>query len=54
MTAWRGVDYDIDASRAVRLPGGEHPPGVTARCGVEYEVDASRSVYMPRGSVRPA
>ena len=43
----RGVDYVVDASRAVHLPEGEHPPGVTDRRGVDYKVDASRAV--PRG-----
>ena len=28
VTIRRGGDYEVDASRAVRLPDGEHPPGV--------------------------
>ena len=54
MTAWRGVDNKVDASRAVRLPEGEHPPSVTARHGVDNEVDASRAVRLLGGGIRPA
>ena len=40
----RGEDYKVDASHAVRLPEGEHPPGVNVRRGVDNDVDASRAV----------
>ena len=50
MTARRGVDNNVDASRAVHLRGEEHPPGVTDRRGVDY---ASRSLHLPGGDHPP-
>ena len=48
-----GVDYDIDASRAVRLLEGEHPPSVNVRRDVDNNVNASHAVHVPEGEHTP-
>ena len=47
-----GVDYEVDASRDVRMLEGGHPPGVMARRGGDYAIDASRAIRLPGGEHR--